>query len=251
MKKEAYRLDRWLSASGYGSRRDIRALIRSGAVTLDGRTLLSADEKIDVDEASRILLHQEAAQLQLHQLLMMNKAAGTLTAMEDKTQPTVADDLPAELLNRKLSPVGRLDKDTEGLLILTNDGELNHRLCSPKYAIIKRYHFAYSGAPFDLSAQESVARGLLLDDGTRCRPAELIPLEAGRAELLLTEGRFHQVKRMVKALGREVLSLRRESIGPLLLDPDLRSGAYRTLSPDECLALYEAVQMPCPPDLRR
>ena len=175
---------------------------------------------------------------------MLHKPAGVLTATEDRKQPTVLDLLPPELRRIGLAPVGRLDKDTEGLLLLTNDGELAHRLLSPKYHVDKRYLARVDG---ELSAAdaEAFARGMTLGDGLECLPAGLECLPAGlellspqEALVTLREGKFHQVKRMLAARGAPVLYLKRLSMGPLTLDDSLAAGAYRLLRAEEISALY-------------
>ena len=171
--------------------------------------------------------------------VMLHKPAGVLTATEDRKQPTVLDLLPPELRRIGLAPVGRLDKDTEGLLLLTNDGELAHRLLSPKYHVEKRY-FARVDGELSATDAEAFARGMTLGDGLECLPAGLELLPGHACIVTLREGKFHQVKRMLAARGAPVLYLKRLSMGPLTLDDSLAAGAYRLLRAEEISALYRA-----------
>lgn len=167
---------------------------------------------------------------------MLHKPAGVLTATEDSRQRTVLDLLPPELRKRGLSPVGRLDKDTEGLLLLTDDGELAHRLLSPKYHVDKRY-FARVDGPLDQADVDAFAAGMTLGDGLMCLPAGLEPLAEGTCIVTLREGKFHQVKRMLAARGAPVLYLKRLSMGPLTLDAALPIGGWRELTAEETASL--------------
>lgn len=232
------RLDKLLAGTGKWSRREVKALVRQGLVRVDGRLAASAEDKLD-PAAAVVTVAGETVALHRFTYVMLHKPAGVLTATEDRKQPTVLDLLPPELRRIGLAPVGRLDKDTEGLLLLTNDGELAHRLLSPKYHVDKRYLARVDG---ELSATdaEAFARGMTLGDGLECLPAglELLP---GRACIVtLREGKFHQVKRMLAARGAPVLYLKRLSMGPLTLDDSLAAGAYRLLRAEEILALYRA-----------
>ena len=167
---------------------------------------------------------------------MLHKPAGVLTATEDSRQRTVLDLLPPELRKRGLSPVGRLDKDTEGLLLLTDDGELAHRLLSPKYHVDKRY-FARVDGLLDQADVDAFAAGMTLGDGLMCLPAGLEPLAEGTCIVTLREGKFHQVKRMLAARGAPVLYLKRLSMGPLTLDAELPIGGWRELTAEETASL--------------
>lgn len=232
------RLDKLLAGTGKWSRREVKALVRQGLVRVDGRLAASAEDKLD-PAAAIITVAGETVALHRFTYVMLHKPAGVLTATEDRKQPTVLDLLPPELRRIGLAPVGRLDKDTEGLLLLTNDGELAHRLLSPKYHVDKRYLARVDG---ELSAAdaEAFARGMTLGDGLECLPAglELLP---GRACIVtLREGKFHQVKRMLAARGAPVLYLKRLSMGPLVLEDSLAAGAYRLLRAEEISALYRA-----------
>lgn len=231
-------LDKLLAGTGKWSRREVKALVRQGLVRVDGRLAASAEDKLD-PAAAIITVAGETISLRRFTYVMLHKPAGVLTATEDRKQPTVLDLLPPELRRIGLAPVGRLDKDTEGLLLLTNDGELAHRLLSPKYHVEKRYLARVDG---ELSAAdaEAFARGMTLGDGLECLPAGLEVLPDRVCIVTLREGKFHQVKRMLAARGAPVLYLKRLSMGPLTLDDSLAAGAYRLLRAEEILALYRA-----------
>lgn len=230
------RLDKLLAGTGKWSRREVKALVRQGLVRVDGRLAASAEDKLD-PAAAIITVAGETIALHRFTYVMLHKPAGVLTATEDRKQPTVLDLLPPELRRIGLAPVGRLDKDTEGLLLLTNDGELAHRLLSPKYHVDKRYLARVDG---ELSAadMEAFARGMTLGDGLECLPAGLEVLPDRVCVVTLREGKFHQVKRMLAARGAPVLYLKRLSMGPLTLDDSLAAGAYRLLRAEEISALY-------------
>jgi len=232
------RLDKLLAGTGKWSRREVKALVRQGLVRVDGRLAASAEDKLD-PAAAIITVAGETISLCRFTYVMLHKPAGVLTATEDRKQPTVLDLLPPELRRIGLAPVGRLDKDTEGLLLLTNDGELAHRLLSPKYHVDKRYLARVDG---ELSAAdaEAFARGMTLGDGLECLPAGLEVLPDRVCVVTLREGKFHQVKRMLAARGAPVLYLKRLSMGPLTLDDSLAAGAYRLLRAEEISALYRA-----------
>ena len=230
------RLDKLLAGTGKWSRREVKALVRQGLVRVDGRLAASAEDKLD-PAAAIITVAGETISLCRFTYVMLHKPAGVLTATEDRKQPTVLDLLPPELRRIGLAPVGRLDKDTEGLLLLTNDGELAHRLLSPNYPVDKRYLARVDG---ELSATdaEAFARGMTLGDGLECLPAGLELLPGHACIVTLREGKFHQVKRMLAARGAPVLYLKRLSMGPLVLEDSLAAGAYRLLRAEEILALY-------------
>lgn len=230
------RLDKLLAGTGKWSRREVKALVQQGLVRVDGRLAASAEDKLD-PAAAIITVAGETISLCRFTYVMLHKPAGVLTATEDRKQPTVLDLLPPELRRIGLAPVGRLDKDTEGLLLLTNDGELAHRLLSPKYHVDKRYLARVDG---ELSATdaEAFARGMTLGDGLECLPAGLELLPGHACIVTLREGKFHQVKRMLAARGAPVLYLKRLSMGPLVLEDSLAAGAYRLLRAEEILALY-------------
>ena len=229
------RLDKIISATGKKSRREVREMVRQGRVLVDDKPAPAADMKVDPQTAV-ILLDGEPLGYEKFTYVMLHKPAGVLTATEDRRQETVLDLLPPELRRRALSPVGRLDKDTEGLLLLTNDGQLAHRLLSPKSHVDKVYYARVDGAlePGDIAA---FAAGMTLGDGLECLPAGLEILSPTEALVTLREGKFHQVKRMLAARGKPVLYLKRLSMGRLRLDPALAPGAWRMLTEEERSAL--------------
>lgn len=235
------RLDKLLAGTGKWSRREVKALVRQGLVRVDGRLAASAEDKLD-PAAAIITVAGETVALHRFTYVLLHKPAGVLTATEDRKQPTVLDLLPPELRRIGLAPVGRLDKDTEGLLLLTNDGELAHRLLSPKYHVEKRY-FARVDGELSAADAEAFARGMTLGDGLECLPAGLEVLPDRVCIVTLREGKFHQVKRMLAARGAPVLYLKRLSMGPLTLDDSLAAGAYRLLRAEEISALYRVCDL--------
>lgn len=235
------RLDKLLAGTGKWSRREVKALVRQGLVRVDGRLAASAEDKLD-PAATVVTVAGETVALHRFTYVLLYKPAGVLTATEDRKQPTVLDLLPPELRRIGLAPVGRLDKDTEGLLLLTNDGELAHRLLSPKYHVEKRY-FARVDGELSAADAEAFARGMTLGDGLECLPAGLEVLPDRVCIVTLREGKFHQVKRMLAARGAPVLYLKRLSMGPLTLDDSLVAGAYRLLRAEEISALYRVCDL--------
>ena len=235
------RLDKVLAGTGRWSRREVKDLVRQGRVRIDGVTARTAEEKLDPDAAA-ISVDGQPVETERFTYVMLHKPAGVLSATEDSRQSTVLDLLPPELRKRGLSPVGRLDKDTEGLLLLTNDGALAHRLLSPKSHVDKVYYARVEGTlePADTAA---FAAGMTLGVGLCCLPAGLEILSPGEALVTLREGKFHQVKRMFAAVEREVLTLHRETFGSLALDEALPCGQWRELTEAEASALYRDAQM--------
>ena len=236
------RLDKLLAGTGRWSRREVKQLVRQGQVLVNGTPAASAEEKYDPDTVALTVCGQPLT-LRRYTYVLLHKPAGVLTATEDRRQSTVLELLPPELRRIDLAPVGRLDKDTEGLLLLTNDGELTHRLLSPRYHVDKRYFARVDGdlSPADVSA---FAAGMTLPDGLVCLPAGLELLPQPRTCIVtLREGKFHQVKRMLAACGAPVLYLKRLSMGPLTLPDDLPPGAHRLLTDEEVSALYRVCAM--------
>ena len=229
------RLDKVLAATGRWSRREVKLLVKQGQVRVNGAAASSAEEKLDPETAA-VTVGGQTVVLQKHTYIMLHKPAGVLSATEDSRQKTVLELLPPELRRRGLSPVGRLDKDTEGLLLLTDDGELAHRLLSPKYHVDKRYYAEVDGllGPADADA---FAKGMTLNDGLVCLPAGLELCGSGACIVTLQEGKFHQVKRMLAFRGAPVRYLKRLAMGPLALDPSLETGAFRELTAAEVSAL--------------
>lgn len=233
------RLDKFLSAQGL-SRKQARAAIASGQVLVNGE--VQGDPGFILDPISaQVLFQGRALGYRRHMHLMLHKPAGLLTATTDARQKTVMDLLPEELKRRALGPVGRLDKDVTGLLLLTDDGQLAHRLISPKWTVEKVYLARVEGA-LDASDIQAFQAGIALSDFT-ARPARLEILEPDLGRLTITEGKFHQVKRMFAARGKPVLRLHRESVGGVSLDPALECGKFRPLTAEEEIALYALVRM--------
>jgi 16S rRNA pseudouridine516 synthase len=225
------RLDKWIAGAGLLSRSDAKKAIRAGRVTVEGRTV--TDPAAHCGDAARIELDGAPVLWQPYLYLMMNKPAGYLSVTEDLRGPTVLELLPPELRRRNLSPAGRLDKDSEGLLLLTSDGDFCHRVISPRSGIEKEY-FIRVLHPFPAGAEELFRQGLCLEDGEKCLPARLLPSEDRlSARVFLSEGKYHQVKRMALAAGTRVSYLKRLSVGGVVLDPALEPGGWRELTEEE------------------
>jgi 16S rRNA pseudouridine516 synthase len=229
---------------GLGTRTELKKEIRSGSVTVDGRTV--TDPGFRITGSPAVVYRGEPVAYEEFVYYMMNKPSGVISASEDRFEDTVVD-LIAEPRRKDIFPVGRLDRDTTGLLIITNDGELAHRLLSPKHHVDKLYRARISGIACDDDI-EAFRGGLILADGLHCLPAELSILSVDEAagtsevEVVIREGKFRQVKRMFLAVGKEVTALRRLSMGPLELDPSLGEGEYRRLTDEELTLLKEAVR---------
>ncbi len=228
----AQRLDKLIASTGRWSRREAKMLVKECRVLVDGVPAKSVEEKVDPG-ISEILVDGEDLGYRAYTYVMLHKPAGILSATEDSFQKTVLDLLPPAMRRQGLFPVGRLDRDTEGLLLLTNDGDLAHRLLSPKSHVDKVY-YARLDRPLGPADRRAFAEGITLEDGMRCMSAGLELLGDGR-EILVTlyEGKFHQVKRMVANQGAEVRYLKRLSMGPLRLDDTLKKGEYRLLTGEE------------------
>lgn len=225
MEKEL-RLDKLLSDSGLWSRKEAKQLLKQGRVQVDGAVERAPERKVRPETVQVTVDGQLVGWSEFH-YIMMNKPAGVLTATEDRRQKTVLDLLPPEY--GKLFPVGRLDKDTEGLLLLTDDGALAHRLLSPHYHVDKVYLAEIDGETDGADAAAFEA-GMTLEDGTQCLPAGLKSLGRGRCLVTLREGKFHQVKRMLAQRGKPVLHLKRLSMGEVRLDEALKPGEFRPLT---------------------
>ncbi len=234
------RLDRWLATISAGSRSEVRQWIRGGEAAVNGRVILDPALSFETERDNLSLKGKELdGRVMRH--VMLYKPAGILTAARDAKQPTVMDLLPPVYRGIGCMPVGRLDKDTTGLLILTCDGELNHRLLSPGRHVEKRYRAIVKGT-LEEKDVEAFAAGMDLGDFT-AQPARLTILKPSLAETVISEGKFHQVKRMFAAVGHEVLALHRCAFGPLELDPALAEGQWRELTAEEEKALREAAGM--------
>lgn len=224
------RLDKFLADSGAGTRSQVKLLLKSGRVRVDGVPERDGGRKIDT-AVQRVDLDGEAVGLRQRIVLMLNKPAGFVTATEDPKEKTVMGLLPEEFRTRGVKPVGRLDKQTEGLLLFTDDGELLHRLISPKKEVAKVYYARHEG----MAGTEDVAAfadGIRLGDGTLCRSAVLEPLGPGESRITLHEGKYHQVRRMMASRGMTVTYLERQRFGGLTLE-GLPRGEIRLLTPEE------------------
>ena len=228
------RLDKILSEAGVCSRRDCFRLARRGLITVDGVAVNDASAKIAA--GALIAVDGDPVQRRREVVCIMNKPAGFVTSTEDELSRTVMELLPKELLRQKVVPAGRLDKDTEGLLVFTNNGDFLHHLISPKSNVAKTYYVEHEGSISE-DAIKAAEKGLVLKDGTVCRSAELKRIGEGKSEIAITEGMYHQVKRMFAALGCHVTYLRRIQIGNVKLG-DLQSSQVRELSEEEINSLF-------------
>lgn len=228
------RIDKLLANLGYGSRKEVKQLLKSGSVKVDDDVVKDAKQHVDPNTQT-VTLNGEVIEYKEFIYLMMNKPPGVISATEDNNDETVIDLLELEDQVYEPFPVGRLDKDTEGLLLITNDGQLAHRLLSPKKHVPKTY-FAVIDREVTEEDVAAFAKGVVLDDGYHTKPGELKILKSGirsDIELTITEGKFHQVKRMFEAVGKRVVYLQRISMGPLVLDKTLELGEYRELTDEE------------------
>lgn len=224
------RLDKFLTSQGLATRKQAKELAKKGLLMVNG--VVSVDSSADVDpEHDEILLGGKAVEYKKHLYLMMNKPRGVVCATEDGRYPTVLDLVPEELRRRGLFPAGRLDADTEGFVLITDDGEFAHRILSPKRHIPKTYHakLAHAVTSEDICA---FRRGVVLENGYLCMSAELEPLnrtDAPWVSVVVCEGKYHQIKRMFEARDNRVVALRRVKMGGLSLDDDLPSGGCREI----------------------
>lgn len=237
------RLDKFLANKALGSRKEVHALIKQGLVTVDGVVAKKKDMPIDIPEQT-IAVNGEIIDSRQIYYVKFNKPAGYVCAMEDARYPTVMDILPPEFRTMGVGPVGRLDKDTEGLLLLSNDGAWAHRIINGKKHVAKRYYFEYSGTLSE-EGLERIRTGIVLGDGTECKPAEIIltgaeadkseDTDAGdavllkSAEIIIEEGKYHQVKRMIGAAGGEITYLKRLTVGHLDLSDIPNPGDFTYL----------------------
>ena len=234
------RLDRWLATLSVGSRSEVKQWIRGGQAAVNGRIILDPALSFETEQ-DRLALNGKELDGRVVRQVMLYKPAGILTAARDARQPTVMDLLPPVYRGIGCMPVGRLDKDTTGLLLLTCDGELNHRLLSPGRHVEKRYRALVEGE-LEEKDVEAFAAGMDLGDFT-AQPAKLTIHRPSLAEVIIAEGKFHQVKRMFAAVGHEVLELHRCAFGPLELDPAQQEGQWRELTAEKEKALREAAGM--------
>ena len=235
------RMDKLLSSTGLWSRKEVKELVRRGRVRVNGNPVGKPEDKAD-PERDEITVDNQMVDCAPFVYIMMNKPDGLLSATTDKRQKTVVDLLPEHLRKRGLFPVGRLDKDTVGLILLTDDGPLGHELLSPKKHVDKVYLAKVDGR-VDEADVRALAQGMVLEDGLHCLPAGLKPLGDG-SECLVTlrEGKYHQVKRMLAACGKPVTALERLSMGPIELDKELKRGQWRFLTRGEVEALKNSTE---------
>lgn len=229
------RLDKRLANTGRWSRKEARDLIRAGRVTVDGSVCRAPEQKAAEDAA--LTVDGEPVGRAGPVYLMLHKPAGVVSSTDEPGERTVLDLLGPEWQGRGLFPAGRLDKDTEGLLLITDDGPLAHRLLSPKRHVDKVYYVEVDGA-LDETDVEAVRAGIVLGDGTACQPGELELLSPSAARMTIHEGKYHQVKRMLASRGKPVAYLRRERFGPLILDQNLPKGGWRALKEGEIRSLF-------------
>ncbi len=232
------RLDKFMADNGVGTRSQVKAILKSGRVTVDGIPERDNSRKID-PKSQKICLDGEILGGKRRTVVMLNKPAGYVTATEDPREKTVMELLPQALRKLDIKPVGRLDKQTEGLLLFTNDGDLLHRLISPRKDVPKVYYARHEGnaGQADVNA---FAEGLTLRDGTVCRPAKLEPLGPGESLITVCEGKYHQVRRMMAARSMTVTYLERRQEGPLTLG-ELPRGQARELTELETAALESGI----------
>ena len=233
------RLDKLIALNCNVSRKEARTLIKAAAVTVNGRCVLRAEELVDV-EVDDIDVKGYNFTAKEHIYIMLNKPQGVISATNDPRKETVIDIIPPELKRRSLFPCGRLDRDTTGLLIITDDGALAHRIMSPSHHVYKTYE-AILKEPINASDAALLESGITLADGTECLPAKVKAFTFGgapAAEIKIKEGKYHQVKRMFAALGNHVEHLRRTRIGALHLDPDLTEGGCRELTAEELALVF-------------
>lgn len=228
------RIDKFLANMGFGTRKEVKQLVKSKAVTINDETVKDSGKQLDPN-ADVVRVYGDIVAYKPFLYLMLNKPAGVISATEDYKDNTVIDLLDEDVKHYDLHPVGRLDKDTVGLLLLTNDGDLTHQLLSPKKKVPKKYYARIEGQVTEEDVT-AFSQGVTLEDGYETKPGELTILESGLAsviELVITEGKFHQVKRMFEAVGKKVVYLKRLEMGSLTLDETLREGEYRELTDEE------------------
>lgn len=233
------RLDKMLSHLGYGSRKEVKEIIRHGWVYVNGEQIKDDDFKVsEVDD--EIIVDGDKIDYEEYIYIMLNKPQGVISATYDPRYETVIDLIP-EYRKMNIFPVGRLDIDTEGLLIITNDGELAHKLLSPKYHVFKKYYVEFSGT-FKEEYYKSFESGIILDDGYETLPGKIEVIDDNKAHVYIREGKYHQVKRMFEALDMHVDYLKRIAFGDINLDKNLKLGEWRMLENDELNSLKSSVK---------
>ncbi len=236
------RLDKMIALNCNVSRKEARELIKEGKVKINGKTTLRAEELIDT-ALDEIAVKGYDFTAKKHIYIMLNKPEGYISATKDENKKTVLELVPPELNRKSLFPCGRLDKNTTGLLILTDDGDFCHKLVSPNHRIFKTYT-AELARPLDNASVKSLERGIILKDGTECKPAKVKYFTDDYsyfAEIQISEGKYHQVKRMFAAVGNHVEKLKRIKIGGLELDKNLKEGECRELTRDELNRIFACV----------
>lgn len=234
------RLDKILSSQGICTRKEAKKLCASGGVIVNGCTVKKSDTKID-PEKSEIVINGVRLEYKKYIYIMMNKPSGVLSASNDKHAETVIDLVPDEYKREGLFPAGRLDKDTTGLMIITDDGDIAHRMLSPKNHVYKLYR-AELDAPFTDKMKETLESGITLDDGTVYKPARIKSVSSGKTtvEIEICEGKFHQVKKMFAYSGANVTKLKRLAVGGLFLDESLKEGDCRLLTDFELGLIFDS-----------
>ena len=224
------RLDKMLAHMNYGSRKEVKELIRKGFVLVNGEVITDDDFKVD-EINDEVIIADEKVEYKDKVYVMLNKPDGYISATFDNHDPTVID-LIDEYNYLNIFPVGRLDKDTHGLLLITNDGDLAHNLLSPKKHVDKKYYLKFDGNITEKGIK-TFEEGIVLDDGYKTMPAKLIDLGNNEAHVIIKEGKFHQVKIMMERIGCKVTYLKRIEFGSLKLDETLEEGQYRLLTEEE------------------
>lgn len=230
------RLDKILVSQGVGSRKEVQKLIRQKTVTVDGEVITKPEVKVDTDK-SVIVVSGKKLDFKQYVYIMMNKPQGVVSATEDRECKTVIDLVPQHLKRKGLFPAGRLDKDTEGLLIITDDGEFAHKMLTPKSGIYKRYYAEVDGKITEETVK-AFEKGIVFADGTQCLPGKLEIQGENSGFVEICEGKFHQVKKMFLVCGLKVTFLKRISIGNLVLDSNLPIGECRELEKTEQTAIF-------------
>ncbi|WP_029688097.1 pseudouridine synthase [Thermoanaerobacter sp. A7A] len=236
------RIDKLLSNTGIGTRKEVKKFIKEGLVLVNGNIVKEAGLIVDT-ESDEILFDGEKINYKEFIYIMINKPKGVISATSDPIEKTVIDLLPQELKARNPFPVGRLDKDTEGLLLITNDGNLAHKLLSPKKNVIKKYYAEILGFVNE-SDIKAFIEGIVLEDGYKTLPANLEILsssDVSKVYVYIREGKYHQIKRMFESVGKKVIYLKRLAMGSLTLDENLKPGEWRGLSEEELSLLKKSI----------
>lgn len=227
------RLDKILASQGASSRKDVKEIIKSGRVAVNGKTV--RDSSVKISDTDCVSLDGKILTLKKHIYLMLNKPEGIVSASDSKTEKTVVDLVPDEFFRSGLLPAGRLDKDTVGFVLITDDGDFAHRILSPKNHIVKTYE-ARLAKTLTEEQRQLIQKGIVLSDGTTCLESRIKILENGDASLVaiqICEGKYHQIKRMFAAAGNKVVSLKRTKMGDLELDASLLPGECREITSEE------------------